>query len=115
MPPTTRPTEAQVVMLRSTLPAFPPPSLDDLARVVDDQAESLKELCTRLKAALDACAQDIDPRLDEREMFDPIAARFLWHHVPDLRDIASRASVLGFWLNVLRGVVDIERQHGVTR
>jgi hypothetical protein len=115
MPPRTRPTEAQVVMLRSTLPAFPPPSLDDLARFVDDQAEILKELCVRLSAAFEACAQGIDPRLDDKEMFDPIAARFLWHHVPDIQDIASRASVLGFWLNVLRGVVDIERNHGVTR
>jgi hypothetical protein len=115
MPTTNRPTEAQVVMLRSTLPAFAPPSLEDLARFVDDQAENLKVLCAQLGAAFDACAQDIDPSLDDQEMFDPIAARFLWHHVPDLKDIASRASVLGFWLNVLRGVVEIERQRGVAR
>lgn len=107
-------TEAQVAVLSSVLPPFPPPSLFDMARFVDDQAEDLKELCEQLHVAFDACAQDVDPRLDDEEMFDPIAARFLWHHVPDIRDIASRASVLGFWLQVLRGVVDVEKRQSAS-
>jgi hypothetical protein len=107
------PTDAQVAMLASCLPPFPAPSLFDIAQFVDDQAERLKELCEQLHSAFEACAQDIDPRLDEDEMFDPIAARFLWHHVPDIRDIASRASVLGFWFQMLRRVVDIEKRQSV--
>jgi excisionase family DNA binding protein len=114
VPSSGHPSEAQVAILASVRPPFPAPSLFDLADFVDDQAEDLKELCEQLHVAFEACAQDIDPRLDDEEMFDPIAARFLWQHVPDIRNIASRASVLGFWLQVLRGVVDIEkRQAGV--
>lgn len=105
----TDPTKPQVLMLPSSQPPFAPPSLFDLAAFVDAQAESLKKLCAQLSATFDACSQDLDPRLDEQEMFDLIGARFLWNHVPDLRDIASRASILGFWLAILQGAVEVHR------
>jgi hypothetical protein len=113
MPSSTDRDEPQVIELPRVQAPLTVPGVFELAKMVDDWAQDIKEPCDQLRAALAPYDQDLSQ--DDELMVDPVAARRLSQHVPDLIDIPARVSNLAIFIHVLRTLLDIERRHATVR